>query len=163
MEQLLAHLVGDYVFQNHWMANTKTVKTRAALVHALTYSLPFLLLTSSWLALLVIGSTHFVIDRFRLARLWVDFWGTGKSGWVLTKLMELRGYRLAEMSAADEKKMKWWVPAVLLEAASRDPEAVEASRLPYIEEAPAFLAVWLLIIVDNTLHLLINYSALRWL
>lgn len=29
-------------------------------------------------------------------------------------------------------------------------------------DVPAWLAVWLLIIVDNTMHLAINYSALRW-
>lgn len=162
MEQLIVHLFGDYVIQNHWMANTKTVKTRAALVHTLTYCIPFLLLTPSWWALLVIGGTHFVIDRFRLARLWVDFWGTGKSGWVLDKLMGLRGYRVAEMDE-DGKKVKWWVPVAVLDAPTLDPKAVADARLPYIEDAPAWLAVWLLIIVDNSFHLGINYSALRWL
>lgn len=162
MEQLLAHLFGDYVIQNHWMANTKTVKTRAALVHALTYCIPFLLLAPSGHALLAIGVTHFVIDRFRLARLWVDFWGTGRSGLVLGKLMELRGYRLAELDEG-EKKVKWWVPVEVLDAPTLDQKAVEATRLPYIEDAPAWMGVWLLIIVDNSFHLLINYSALRWL
>jgi hypothetical protein len=33
----------------------------------------------------------------------------------------------------------------------------------YSPEAPAWLATWLLIIADNTLHLCINYGALRWL
>ena len=28
---------------------------------------------------------------------------------------------------------------------------------------PDWLAVWLLIICDNTMHLTINYAALRWL
>ena len=30
-------------------------------------------------------------------------------------------------------------------------------------DAPPFLAVWLLIIVDNVMHILINAAALRWL
>jgi Protein of unknown function (DUF3307) len=33
----------------------------------------------------------------------------------------------------------------------------------YHKDEPAWLAVWLLIAADNTLHLLINYTALRWL
>ena len=28
---------------------------------------------------------------------------------------------------------------------------------------PDWLAVWLLMIVDNTLHLVINYASIRWL
>jgi hypothetical protein len=66
--QLVAHLVGDYIFQTHWMAVRKTEDSFAALVHAVTYSLPFLLLTTSWMALMGIIITHFVIDRWRLAR-----------------------------------------------------------------------------------------------
>jgi hypothetical protein len=33
----------------------------------------------------------------------------------------------------------------------------------YPKDRPVWLAVWLLIIADNTMHLIINYSALRWL
>lgn len=66
--QLVAHAVGDYILQSQWMADNKTKRSFAALAHVLTYLLPFLLLTRSPLALLVIGSTHFLIDRFRLAR-----------------------------------------------------------------------------------------------
>lgn len=33
----------------------------------------------------------------------------------------------------------------------------------YPSDRPAWLAVWLLIAADNTLHLAINYAALRWL
>lgn len=67
-DQLIAHVVGDYVLQSDWMANEKTKRSVAAAVHALTYALPFLLLTRSPLALLIIVATHFVIDRWRLAR-----------------------------------------------------------------------------------------------
>ena len=38
-----------------------------------------------------------------------------------------------------------------------------ASSTGYVEPTPAWMAVWLLIIADNTLHLTINYAALRWL
>jgi hypothetical protein len=33
----------------------------------------------------------------------------------------------------------------------------------YHKDAPPWLAFWLLIIADNTMHIVINYAALRWL
>ena len=66
--QLIAHLFGDYFLQSDWMAAEKTKKSLAALAHALTYTLPFLLLAHSWQALVFIPGTHFVVDRWRLAR-----------------------------------------------------------------------------------------------
>ena len=77
MEQLLAHMVGDYVLQNHWMANRKTSSSLAAALHVLLYGLPFLLLIDNWVQWAVIVGTHFVIDRWRLASYWVDFWAPG--------------------------------------------------------------------------------------
>src|SRR5687767_5650209 len=55
------------------MATEKTKRWWPAIVHAVTYGLPFLLITQSPLALLVIVGTHAVIDRYRLARhlIWV--------------------------------------------------------------------------------------------
>ena len=67
-DQILAHLIGDYVLQSHWMAQEKTKQSFAAAVHATTYTLPFLFLTQSVAALAFILWTHFLIDRFRLAR-----------------------------------------------------------------------------------------------
>lgn len=66
--QLVAHMVGDYLLQSDWMATEKTKRSIPALCHVLTYSLPFLFLNPSLLAMLVILVTHFFIDRFRLAR-----------------------------------------------------------------------------------------------
>ena len=65
---LLAHLVGDYLIQSHWMATEKTKHWWPAIAHAVTYGLPFLLITQSIPALVVIVGTHAVIDRYRLAR-----------------------------------------------------------------------------------------------
>ncbi|MFV8301276.1 hypothetical protein A5668_09115 [Mycolicibacterium fortuitum] len=64
----LAHMVGDYLIQSDWMAQEKTRRWWPAIAHAATYGLPFLLVTQSPLALLVIVGTHAVIDRYRLAR-----------------------------------------------------------------------------------------------
>ena len=65
---LLAHAVGVYLIQSHWMATAKTASHLPAAVHAATYTLPFLPLTRNPLRLAVIGGAHFVIDRWRLAR-----------------------------------------------------------------------------------------------
>lgn len=75
-DQLVAHAIGDYILQSDWMATEKTKQNLAAVVHALTYGIPFLFLSPSPLALAVIVGTHFVIDRFRLARyvVWAKNW-----------------------------------------------------------------------------------------
>ena len=170
MPELLCHLLGDYCFQNHWMANTKTSSTFAALLHATIYTCAFLLLTPSWQALLVIWATHFVIDRFRLARYWVDFYGVGKSGQVLAFVMRRRGYGLGEVMVKPEVKELRWVRADLLRKTAGDilhPDErnarLLASSLPYVADAPPWLGVWLLIVVDNTWHLTINHMALYYL
>ena len=64
----LAHMVGDYLIQSDWMAQEKTKRWWPAIAHALTYGIPFLFVTQSPLALLVIVGTHAVIDRYRMAR-----------------------------------------------------------------------------------------------
>lgn len=67
-DQLLAHAIGDYILQSHWMAAEKTKRGVAALAHVATYGLPFLFLRPSWKAYAVIVATHFIIDRWRVAR-----------------------------------------------------------------------------------------------
>ena len=134
MPELLCHLCGDYVLQNHWMANNKVKAWLPAIIHAVLYTLPFLFLTCEPAALGVICGTHVIIDRFRLARYWVEFWGVGNTGdlwWCMS-----------------HDRMPW--------------ESGYASlRTEYPKErAPDWLAVWLLIPVDNTVHLTINHFAL---
>lgn len=70
---IVAHLIGDYLLQSHWMATEKTKRWWPATVHAVTYGLPFLIITQSPWALAVIVGTHVVIDRYRLARYVVWF------------------------------------------------------------------------------------------
>lgn len=65
---LLAHLIGDYCLQSDWMAQRKTAEHLPAVVHAVSYALPFVALTRSKRALAVIAGTHYVIDHWRLAR-----------------------------------------------------------------------------------------------
>jgi len=113
MGQLLAHLWGDYVLQNHWMALNKTTNSLACLVHCCLYTLPFLLITLSFKALFIICSTHFLIDRFKVA----------------SYLVKFKNY------------------------------CFTSNGFP--KETPEYLSVWITILVDNTLHLTINYLCLN--
>jgi hypothetical protein len=75
-DQIVAHAVGDYILQSDWMVREKYQNSIATLCHVVFYSLPFLLLTQNPWTLLVISGTHFVIDRWRLARyvIWAKNW-----------------------------------------------------------------------------------------
>lgn len=122
-DQILAHLIGDYILQSDWMANNKTKRSVAALAHVATYGLPFLFFRPSFTAYLVIVLSHFVIDRWRLARyvIWIKNWMGPNRPWR------------------------------------------ECQATGYSSGTPAWLAVWLLIITDNTLHILCNALALTYL
>jgi hypothetical protein len=124
MEQLLLHLVGDYITQTNWMARMKTHRIFPAFVHAVVYSLPFLLLIPVGVAWMTILLSHFVIDHFRLAR-HVTFW----------------------KNKITEPDLKW----------------EDCNETGFPKAMPAYMSFWLMIIVDNTLHLCINYAAIRWL
>jgi hypothetical protein len=68
VDELIAHLFGDYVVQSTWMAERKLHAHGPALAHALTYAACFVPLTKSPARLAIIASTHFAVDRWRLAR-----------------------------------------------------------------------------------------------
>ena len=68
MLQLILHLIGDYITQTDYMASNKTKSLRIAFLHAIVYTIPFILVTQSPVALLVILISHAIIDRYRLAR-----------------------------------------------------------------------------------------------
>ncbi len=82
-DQLVAAAIGDYILQSDWMAVTKTKRSIAAATHALVYGLPFLFLTWDPRTLGFIIGTHFVIDRWRLARyvVWVKNFLAPRSAW----------------------------------------------------------------------------------
>ncbi len=116
MDQLICHLVGDYVLQTDWMAKNKTSSMFAAVVHSFFYALPFVLITGLSWALLVIFFTHILIDHYRLA------------GVIM--------------------RLKQW---------SRQHAAPPSSG------APADINLMLHIVIDNTIHLTINYFSIKYL
>ena len=115
MDQLICHLLGDYVLQTDWMARTKTSNLFAAMVHSFFYSIPFTLITGISWTLVVILLTHAIIDRYRLARFIMHF-----------------------------KEWSW------KKSSSKESTPLEIKRI-------------LLIVVDNTMHLVINFLAIKYL
>lgn len=134
---LLAHGVGDYVFQSEWMAREKTERWAPALAHGAAYSVPFVALVvlppwlrgsllSGLLALAILGGTHVVLDRFRLARHVI---------FAMNRLLS---------------PPRYWRPWP------------ECSKTGYPPGKPEWMAFWLMVIVDNLIHILINSLVIIW-
>ena len=106
---LLLHLCGDYLLQNHYLAQRKTQAHIPALIHAGIHGALFLLILSPLLAF-VVFFTHFLIDRYRLAVYWI-------------------------------KLVNW---------------NFQSRNFGFPDNVPNFLSIWLMFIIDNVFHLLIN-------
>ena len=106
------------------MAREKTKRSLAAFVHSVFYILPFLFITQNPYTLAVIGGTHFVIDRWHLAR---------HFAWL--------------------KNRPW--------PGSRSWS--ECKETGFDPETPAWRAGWLVVIIDNLMHILINGAAIAWI
>lgn len=169
-DQFMLHVIGDYITQSDWMASEKTKRWFPAACHATVYSLPFLALSPSLAAFAVITGTHYLIDRYRLARyvVWAKNWMSPLVWW--RKDMG-RGWTLSSNQTAAE----WHLWNSQLGSPPDDLKSIvkmlRRSNLPfeacsatgYPPERPAWLAFWLLIIADNICHICINGAALRWL
>jgi hypothetical protein len=159
---LAAHLVGDYVLQSDWMATEKTKKSVAALAHVATYVLPFLFVTRSPWALAFIASTHFIIDRWRLAR------------YVCWLKNFLAPRRMMPAEICERHALGVGTPDPELKIPSHQYCVVckpqrelvndsweDCSLTGYLNARPAWLRVWLMFIADNTMHLVCNGIALE--
>lgn len=123
-DQLVAHAVGDYLLQSEWMATRKTSRSSATLLHCLFYLIPFLFITQNPYTLAVIGGTHFVLDRWHLAKHFI---------WL--------------------KNRPW----------PGSPRWSARTETGFPADTPPWLAGWLLIMVDNTLHIVINGLAIYYI
>ena len=126
MKQLVAHMMGDYILQNHWEATRKTNNWLPAISHAAKYTAAFVPLTRSPVRLGIIGGTHLILDRYRLAK---------QVGWVKNQI---------------------GVPAD-----ARYPWSEGKENNGYPADVPPWMSVWLMIITDNSIHMLINHLALK--
>ena len=115
MDQLICHLLGDFVLQTDWMARKKAVDISAAIIHSFVYAIPFTLITGLSWALAVIFVTHIFIDHYQLA----------------VYIMRL-------------KQWSW-------RSAGQN------------DSAPPEVKTILIIVIDNTMHLAINFLAIKYL
>lgn len=152
-DQILIHAIGDYVTQSHWMATTKTSQWKAALCHVLTYGPLFLFLTTSPLVLLVIIGSHYVIDRYRLARyvVFVKNRLAPRTSLVLVKVPNDDIASGPDGFYHQYKEVSNWH------------SWKDCSQTGFHKDVPVWLSTWLLIIVDNVMHVAINAAALKWL
>jgi hypothetical protein len=78
MHWIFAHLIGDYLLQNDWMALNKKNKSFNCLMHVLTYCLPFLLCALAPWQIVLIGIQHFIQDRTNLVVWLMKIKGSGQ-------------------------------------------------------------------------------------
>jgi hypothetical protein len=148
MEQLLTHLLGDFVLQSDWMALNKSKHSIPCLVHVLIYTFCFwLFITHSWPALLVLGGTHFLIDRFHIP-LKRFIWLRGH----LNPLIDYPPFKYCDSTGYyDDSPFNTY--------RNTDPVFEVACGKPRL----FFISMWLYIAHDNFLHLTINFLALKYL
>jgi hypothetical protein len=178
--QLVAHLVGDYVLQSDWVAAKKTERNptgwSAGLVHAVFYTLPFVIITRNWRALVFIFIAHFIIDHWRLARhvTWLKNWMAPK--WLPYIIVVGVGGEEAEldvtMTGGKSPGSEVEIPLgttftnadgkcfTVIQNKAHNLPWRKCSKTGYPDDKPAWLAVWLLILTDNTMHLILNGLAL---
>ena len=74
MHPFVAHLIGDFILQNEWMAVEKKRQSLACLVYVAVYLLPFLWCDLRWWQIGLIGLQHFAQDRTPFILWWMRAW-----------------------------------------------------------------------------------------
>ena len=92
-QSFLIHCFADYWLQNDWMALNKKKDFRIALLHSAIYTLPFLILTQSILALFIIFISHAIID------------GTD----LICKLNQIKNWNFVHKSGYNEMERPQWI------------------------------------------------------
>lgn len=131
---LACHFVGDYLLQNTWLATRKIGSIAVAAVHALLYTLPYV----AWF--LIVYPTAQPGDLY-VALYWVFV-----THWLIDLTRAPKYFIWAKDQLAPRKhRTGGW----------HDVD----ERTGYPVGQPQWLSTWLLIITDNTLHLLCNLAA----
>ena len=152
MEQLLVHILGDFCLQSDYMAMNKSKRWFPCIVHVIIYTSCFLMLTTSWKALLVIGLTHLILDHYpqMLRRLiWLRNHLNPRLEYVPYDKCNITGYY-----DTIGKDINPPSRAILYQ-----PIEVTNGYSPRLN----YVTIWLYIVHDNLTHLAINYFALKYL
>jgi hypothetical protein len=86
MQYLVAHMLGDYLFQNRWMALNKQKNKFICLLHSCIYGLSVAVICGwwDWKAVVIVVS-HFLIDYFKVGKLWRQFYSRdAELPWMIT-------------------------------------------------------------------------------
>lgn len=86
MELIVAHMLGDYFFQNTYIASNKTKSSIVCLLHSVIYTVCVVLICQwfDWRLFIILG-THFLMDRFRIAKYWRRFFSKDEDApWIIT-------------------------------------------------------------------------------
>lgn len=68
MHWIYAHLIGDYILQNDWMALSKKKSWFHAAAHGLMYSMPFFLTGLMLWQIILIGIQHVLQDHSHIIK-----------------------------------------------------------------------------------------------
>jgi len=74
MHPFLAHLIGDFLIQNEWMAVNKKNNPFVAFVHVLAYLIPYVFTGLLWWQIALIGITHFAQDSSSFVEWFIRVW-----------------------------------------------------------------------------------------
>lgn len=155
---VLAHFIADWLWQSQYMAEKKLNAWRPALLHVTVYGLVFWALVGPPLpALAVIVGTHYLIDRYRLAR---------HINWAANFIAPIRRIKLDPplrryRPLSPEGPMGWTIKRHVWR--SDNPPWSQCSTYGSPPGVPDHIAFLVMIAIDQILHLVANYVALRWL
>ena len=154
MTQLFAHFFGDFVIQTDWMALNKSKRSFPCLVHVLIYTACFLPITTSWKALLLIGVTHFILDRWHFILKRLIWWKNHfPKGYPQYKYCDTTGYYDDSPYNSEEVYRTDWC----------DIKGNEETLETFGKPRHFFITIWLYVATDNLFHIFINYMAIKYL
>lgn len=166
MEQILVHILGDFLIQSDYMALNKSKRTIPCLIHVLIYTACFLLLTTSWKALAVIGVTHFILDRWPIILrriIWLKNHMSPFFRYVPFEKCQATGYYDNLMNEVTNKPFeRFHEKTVMVDCGFGEYEKKIKFDLKF-DPRLNYISIWLYIITDNFFHLSINYLALKYL
>ena len=176
-DQLVAHAVGDYLLQSEWMATEKTKRSLPALVHCLTYVLPFLFLTQNPVTLAVIAGFEYqsrlLVGSGKYKDLEETRMATEASGADIITVAIRRSnigqnpVTLAVIAGSHFVIDRWHLARYVAWAKNRPwPGSAswsECRQTGFHPDTPRWLSGWLVILVDNIMHILTNGLALYYI
>lgn len=165
MDPVLAHFVADWCLQSQWMASSKTSRWLPAAVHVAVYGALFALLVPaarSWPVLAVVVGTHYLIDRYRLAR-HVNWAANFIAPVQRLTHWERRNLCRPPSERSPEPRVTLVDPIDHPRRRSTNPPWSECSTYGSPPGTPDHIGFIVMVTIDQIMHLVVNWATLRWL